>query len=126
MSFGDLAKKLRIRQKKTLRQFCVKHGHDPSNWSKVERGINSPPKNRNTLELWATELGLRQGTEEWRDFMYQADVARGDIPREILDDEELVARLPVFFRTVRGAELDEKELDDLIMKIKEAHTPDER
>lgn len=38
MTFGNLVKDLRIAQKKTLRQFCLDHGHDPSNWSKLERG----------------------------------------------------------------------------------------
>ena len=55
-----------------------------------------------------------------------ADVARGEIPQHVLEDEELVKKLPVFFRSVRGAELSEKELDDLIRKVKEAHTPGER
>ena len=34
-----------------------------------------------------------------------------------MKDEELVKKLPVFFRTVRGAELTEKQLDDLIEKV---------
>ena len=49
MSFGDLVKDLRIAQQKTLRQFCLEHGHDPSNWSKIERGINTPPQDEKTL-----------------------------------------------------------------------------
>jgi transcriptional regulator with XRE-family HTH domain len=126
MSFGDLVKDLRIAQKKTLRQFCLDHGHDPSNWSKIERGINSPPKDEKTLERWAKQLGLKPNTPEWQNFMDQADIARGEIPSDLLNDEELVKKLPVFFRTVRGAELTEKELDDLIQKIREAHSPGER
>ena len=42
-----------------------------------------------------------------------------------MKDEELVKKLPVFFRTVRGAELTEKQLDDLIEKVREIHRPDE-
>ena len=125
MSFGQLVKGLRIVRKKTLRQFCLEHGHDPSNWSKIERGVNPPPKDENILARWAEQLGLERGTEAWDDFMCQADVARGDIPRELLRNERLLEKLPLFFRTVRGAELGEKELDDLIRKIKEAHTPDD-
>jgi transcriptional regulator with XRE-family HTH domain len=126
MSFGDLVKELRIAQKKTLRQFCLDHGHDPSNWSKLERGINPPPKDEKTLEKWAKQLGLKAGTAEWQQFMDQADVSRGEIPQDLLNDEELVKQLPVFFRTVRGAELGEKELEDLIRKIREIHSPGER
>jgi transcriptional regulator with XRE-family HTH domain len=126
MRFGELVKELRIGQKKTLRQFCLDHGHDPSNWSKVERGVNPPPGDEKTLALWAKQLGLEAGSERWQEFMDLAAVARGEIPKDIIDDEELVKKLPVFFRSVRGAELGEKELDDLIRKVKEAHTPGER
>jgi len=125
MSFGELVKELRIAQKKTLRQFCLDHGHDPSNWSKVERGVNTPPYDEATLARWARQLGLKAGTEAWQDFMDQAAIARGQIPADVLSDAKLAEKLPVFFRTVRGAELGEKELDELIRKIKEAHTPDE-
>ena len=126
MSFGDLVKDLRIGQKKTLRQFCLDHGHDPSNWSKLERGIITPPRDEKTLARWAKQLGLKSETTQWQEFMDLADVARGEIPQHVLEDEELVKKLPVFFRSVRGAELSEKELDDLIRKVKEAHSPGER
>jgi len=125
MSFGELVKSLRIAQKKTLRQFCLEHGHDPSNWSKIERGINRPPYDDKILERWARQLGLKPGTEAWQDFMDKAAIARGELPKSVLSDEDLVKKLPVFFRTVQGSELGKKELEDLIRKIKEAHTPDE-
>lgn len=126
MSFGDLVKELRIAQEKTLRQFCLDHGHDPSNWSKLERGINSPPKDVKTLERWAKQLGLKAGTPQWQEFMDLADMARGEIPKHVLSDEELLKKLPVFFRSIRGAELTGEQLDDLIQKVKEAHSPGER
>jgi transcriptional regulator with XRE-family HTH domain len=126
MSFGDLVKDLRIAQKKTLRQFCLDHGHDPSNWSKLERGINPPPKDEKTLEKWAKQLELKTGTPEWQHFMDQADISRGEIPKHVLTDEELLKKLPVFFRSIRGAELTSEQLDDLIKKIREVHSPGER
>jgi transcriptional regulator with XRE-family HTH domain len=125
MSFGNLVKDLRIAQKKTLRQFCLDHSHDPSNWSKIERDVNPPPRDEKTLERWAKQLGLKAGTPEWQEFMDLADMARGEIPKHVLTDEELLKKLPVFFRSIRGAELTEKQLDDLIRKVKELHTPDE-
>jgi len=125
MSFGELVKELRIAQNKTLRQFCLDHGHDPSNWSKIERDVNRPPHDEGTLMRWARQLGLKSGTEAWQDFMDQAAIARGQLPKAVLKDDELLAKLPVFFRSIRGAELGETELDDLIQKIKEAHKPDE-
>jgi hypothetical protein len=50
----------------------------------------------------------------------------GQIPADVLSDEKLAEKLPVFFRTIRGAELGEKQLEDLIQKIRRAHTADER
>lgn len=126
MSFGDLVKDLRIAQKKTLRQFCLDHGHDPSNWSKLERNINPPPRDEKTLQKWAKQLGLKPDTEQWQEFMDLADMARGEIPKHVLNDEELLKKLPVFFRSIRGAELTEKQLDDLIQMVREAHSPGER
>jgi transcriptional regulator with XRE-family HTH domain len=125
MSFGDLLKDLRIAQKKTLRQFCLEHGHDPSNWSKLERGINAPPKDEKTLERWARQLRLKSGTTQRQEFMDLADMARGEIPKDVLGDEQLLKKLPAFFRSIRGAELTEEQLDEFIRTVKELHTPDE-
>ena len=124
MSFGELVKNLRIAQQKTLRQFCQEHGLDPSNWSKIERNVNPPPRDEGTLARWARLLGLAPETDGWRDFMDTAQVSRGNIPREVMSDAKLLAKLPVFLRTVRGAELTEAQLDDFIAKVREAHTPD--
>ena len=80
MSFGETVKNLRIAKKVTLRQFCQEHGYDPSNWSKIERGINPPPKDEETLMRWAKALGLKAQTEDWKNFMLEAEVSRGNIP----------------------------------------------
>lgn len=125
MSFGDTVKNLRISKKVTLRQFCQEHNYDPSNWSKIERGINPPPKDEETLARWAKALGLKPKTEGWNNFMLEADISRGNIPQEVMNDSALLEKLPAFFRTVRGSEVGERELDNLIEKIRQAHTPDE-
>jgi len=125
MSFGALVKALRIAQKKTLRQFCLEHGVDASNWSKVERGVNPPSKDQDTLDQMATWLGLNEGTEEWQKFMDQADIARGRIPKDMLSDEALLEKLPVFFRTIRGAEMSGEKLDEFIEDVRRLYSPDE-
>ena len=124
MSFGETVKNLRIAKKVTLRQFCQEHGYDPSNWSKIERDINPPPKDEETLTRWAKALGIKPKTEAWKNFILEAEISRGDIPREVMSDPALLEKLPAFFRTVRGAELSGRELDNLIEKIRKAHTPD--
>ena len=126
MSFGAYVNDLRIKSKKTLRQFCLENNQDPSNWSKVERDVNQPPKDEAVLKQLARYFGLKPKTEEWNRFMDEARISRGEIPKDILDDEKAVALLPAFFRTVRGAEIGEAEIKKLIQKIKDANTPDGR
>ena len=125
MSFGEMIKKMRLARKQTLRQFCVEFGHDPSNWSKIERAVNPPPKDEATLIRWASNLGVEAGTQEWNEFMDQAAISRGQIPKDLMNDANLVEKLPVFFQTVRGAELTDKKLDDLIETIRKVHSPAE-
>ncbi len=125
MSFGEMVKNLRIEKKVTLRQFCQENGYDPSNWSKIERGVNLPPKDEETLTRWAKALGLKPKTDAWKNFILEAEVSRGNIPREVMNDPALLEKLPAFFRTVRGSEVSGRELDNLIEKIRKAHTPDE-
>ena len=125
MSFGETVKNLRIAKKVTLRQFCQEHGCDPSNWSKIERGINPPPKDEETLMAWAKALGLKPKTEAWQNFMLEAEVSRGNIPREVMNDPALLEKLPAFFRTIRGSGVGGRELDNLIEKITQAHTSSE-
>ncbi len=56
--FGKLLKNLRIERELSLREACKLANYDPSNWSKVERGILSPPSDNNILRNWAKILGL--------------------------------------------------------------------
>ena len=125
MNFGDYVKNLRIEQKTTLRQFCSDHGLDPSNWSKVERGINQPPKDEESLAKWAKYFGLKPKTEPWERFMDAAKISRGEIPNDILENNDALSLLPALFRTVRGADIGEAEVKKLIEKIKEANKPNE-
>ena len=56
--FSDTVKALRLEKRLTLRDFCEQASLDPSNWSKVERGINPPPGDVKTLERLAAFFRL--------------------------------------------------------------------
>lgn len=118
-AFGEYFKQLRISTGKTLRRFCREHGLDPSNTSKMERGLLPPPPHE-TLERYAKCLGLETGSNEWYKLFDLAAAARGEVPADILGDKELVARLPLVFRTVRAGKVPREELDDLIRLIRES------
>jgi len=117
-SFGKLLKKLRMAKGLTLREFCQAHGLDPGNYSRLERGLFPPPQKEELLEKYAIALGLQRGSDDWLEFFDSAAASRGEIPKDLLSDEELLEKLPVLFRTLRGAAIPADKLDDLIKKVR--------
>lgn len=118
--FGKILYDFRIKKELTLREMCRKINYDPSNFSKIERGKIAPPSDKKTLELWAKTLGLKRDGKEFKEFIYQANVAQGVIPLEIMEEKELVAALPAFFRTLKNRKPNKKEIDNMINLIKNA------
>ncbi|MFA5188290.1 MAG: helix-turn-helix transcriptional regulator [Patescibacteria group bacterium] len=115
---GALLKELRMKQNLSLRDVCKKANYDPSNWSKIERGLISPPSDEPTLGQWAKALGLTKESKEYYEFIDLANIAQGIIPDYIMQEKDLVNALPAFFRTVRNEKPSKKEIDDLINLIK--------
>ncbi len=120
--FSDTVKALRLEKRLTLRDFCERAGLDPSNWSKVERGINPPPGDVKTLERLAGFFGLA-GAKKLA-FMDEAALQRNEIPADVADNVILQKALPAFFRAARGHELTEAELKNLAADIRKLHTRD--
>ena len=116
--FGPLLKEFRTRKRITLREFCKRANADPGNVSRIERGIWPPPQDAEILERYAHALEIREGTDEWYRFFDSAAADRGIVPRDIMDDEEVVKMLPVFFRTLRGTKPTEAEMKALVEKIR--------
>lgn len=119
-SFGEFFKEKRIGLGKTLRQFCIEHKLDAGNISKIERGKMHAPQSKEKLEEYARCLQIEEGSVDWQTFMDLAAVNAGRIPDDLQKEEELISRLPVFFRTLRDKEFSEKEIDDLIDRIRES------
>lgn len=118
-TFGEFFKQKRISSGKTLRQFCLDHDLDPGNISKIERGKLPPPASEDKLKEYARYLKIKIGSQEWQTFKDLASIGAGRIPED-LKDEELLARLPVFFRTLRDKKFSKEELNALIKKIRES------
>jgi transcriptional regulator with XRE-family HTH domain len=103
----------------TLREFCMKNNEDPGNWSKLERGKLPPPQSKERLATIADYLKIREGTDEWQTFHDLAYAEQGRIPDDLMSDEELVKKLPIFFRTLRGEKLTDEEINEIIRIVKE-------
>ena len=120
MKFGEFFKQLRAKSRISLRAFCLENAFDPANISRLERGLLPPPESREKLEAYAKALRLREGSDDWYMFFDLAAAERGRIPEDVLEDKQLVAALPVLFRTLRGQRVDADMLDDLAERIRRA------
>ena len=114
--FGSLLNELRTKTNLSIREICKLVNYDPSNWSKIERRLISPPAEEKTLKLWAKELKI--GKNKIQEFMDDAHIAQGIIPADILEKNEMLQLMPAFFRTVRNKKPTKEELDTLINLIK--------
>ena len=122
MTFGALIKELRIGKELTLRQCCVELDTDPSNWSKMERGVTPPPKDLAPLNQWAKFFRLTGDKKQ--EFLDLASLARQELPADMASDETVIAALPAFFRAVRGQELEGERLKQFMEDLRAVHSPD--
>lgn len=116
--FGPFLKQLRMARKISLRQFSLSAEADPGNISRIERGVLPPPQDRSILDRYAGALGLKDGEDEWFTFYDLAAADRGIIPRDLMQNEEIVSFLPAFFRTLRGVKPTGEEMLQIIEKIR--------
>ncbi len=112
MNFPEIIKGLRVKRGLTLRKFCLGNGLDPSNWSKLERGLLAPPRDSETLDKWALLLGLERDTEEWQEFMDAADLERGQVPHDLLASPDLRDRIMSFLKAIRAEQQAGREIRD--------------
>jgi transcriptional regulator with XRE-family HTH domain len=116
--FGEFIKERRIAKGVSLREFCKWIEIDASNWSKVERGLLTPPQDEEKLRKIAQVLGIKFGSPLWKEMQDKANIDAGIIPEDILSDERVLNSLPMFFRTIRSEKPTPEELDKLINMIR--------
>jgi transcriptional regulator with XRE-family HTH domain len=114
--FGKTLKALRAKNEMSIREVCQLIGYDPSNWSKIERGLIPPPSDRKTLTQWGKALKVEQG--KLSKFVDEAQIAQGIIPNDLLSKNEMLELMPAFFRTLRNRKPTKEEIDKLIQLIK--------
>ncbi len=117
VTFGDFVKNFRIKQNITLREFCRLNDLDPSNWSKIERGLLSPPKSKQVLTAIAESLNMSSDSEDYKTLLDLAAISQ--IPSHLLSDQSILEKLPVFFRTLRGEKPTRKELEKILKILKD-------
>jgi transcriptional regulator with XRE-family HTH domain len=116
--FGEFFRQLREKTGLSLRSFSEKHGFDAGNISRLERGVFLPPESDSKIREYANALGLREGGTEWIEFFDKAAASRGQLPHDLHREEDLVRRLPLLFRTLRGNKPSSDALDEIINLVR--------
>ena len=117
--FGELLKEYRLAGGWSLREFCSKNGFDAGNYSKLERGKFPAPDSDERIETYARALGLKEGSDQWFSLFDAAAAQRGRLPGDLLNDEEIIDKLPALFRTIRSEQQSGGiDLDELIERIR--------
>lgn len=117
--FGAYIKELRLKKGFSLREFARRIKEDPSNWSKIERGVLPPPKDREKIRTIANILEISEGSVKWNRLEDFAAVDTAAIPKYITEDKEILELLPAFFRTISSIRPTRENIEELIQKLKE-------
>lgn len=118
--FGEFFKERRLSMRMTLRGFCEKNRFDPSNVSKIERGVWGPPETDDDRAKYAKALGLKKASSGWQSFMDLAEAETKQFKVRKVTDERILQKLPVLFRAVDREDLTEKQLDKIIEFVRKA------
>ncbi len=116
--FGPWVRERREKLRLPLRRFAEATGLDPGNLSKYERGLLAPPKDEATLKRMAKGLELKEGSNDYRDFLDIAAASSGRLPED-LQGPEMVARMPLLFRAARGRKFKRQDLEKLAKQLKD-------
>lgn len=119
-SFARFFREKRITNGLTLRSFSERFDYDPAYISRIERGLLSPPEDKDKLRGFARALGIKENSEEWVTFFDLAHIAKGKIPTDILSKPKASERLPLLFRTARGQKLSKNKLQKLFKLLRES------
>lgn len=101
MKTGKLIKKKRLEAGIGLRKFCNSLGYDPSNWSKIERGIISFKADRKKLKKIANVLGMKGLSKELEEFLDLAEILQDKIPGDLIKETKVAYNLKESFKEIR-------------------------
>jgi transcriptional regulator with XRE-family HTH domain len=120
-ALGELLRKWREQERISLRQFSINVGLDPSNYSRIERGVGPRPTEE-VLERIAKGFGIEVREEDrWYEMIDAVSGDRGEFPDYLREQQEIASSLPAFFRTLRteGASSPEGMYDLFVKVLKE-------
>ena len=102
----------------TLRAFAETTGLDPGNLSRYERGLVPPPQDERTLSEMAKALELAEGTEDHEVFLDLAHASAGRIPPDLMENPNILEKMPLLFRAARDPNITRQRLLELAERLK--------
>lgn len=125
-AFGEWVREYRASKEITLREFCRRANIDSGNWSKLERGVMAPPKDKALQRMIVREIiGLDETHPDYYKVFALMDNAQAAISRsmEPPHDTDVAGALPMFITKSDGTRPTAEELDGLIVYIRKEDTP---
>jgi hypothetical protein len=86
--------------------------------SRLERGLQTPPQSKEKRRQYASALGIKEGSEEWLEFCDLATISAGKIPDSIVSDKELMAEVPILFRSIKKEGIEKERIQKLLEALK--------
>jgi transcriptional regulator with XRE-family HTH domain len=120
MRFGEMVRERRKQLRLGLREFAQRAGMDPGNLSKIERGRLGAPQSEEILDRICEALEWRLGSDAANALKDQAAIENGQIPAAVLQDEVVMAKVPLLLRTLQNRKLEPEQIDRLIDLIRKA------
>ena len=117
-TFGEFFSAKRKVLGKTLREFCRENGFDAGNLSKIERGLKKPPQSKDLRMQYASALNIKEGSDDWLEFCNLATISAGKIPSHIVSDKELMAEVPILFRSINKGGIENDRIKELLEALK--------
>ncbi len=117
--FNEVLHEKRLAAHLTLREFCRLADEDPANFSRIERGLRTPP-NDDVVSRYAKVLKL--AGQALQDFMDLAAIFRRELPKDI-PDSALVEKLPAMLRSIDRIRPSREELENAVEITREVFKP---
>lgn len=115
LTFGRYFSQLRKERGYTLRDFCLKFRFDAEYVSKVERGVLPSPEH-SEVESFISALEIPIESPERETLVSLAETAKETAIG--VNEEALLNKLPIIFRTVDNKELNKDKLNEVIRVVK--------
>ena len=108
--FGEFLRAKMTEKRLTLRQLAQRSGFDPSNLSKLERGVSYPPQKIENLNRLAEALDLDD--EERAEMIEAAEFGNGKIPQHF-EAVKSNQSIPLLLRAINNKKMDPEQVKGL-------------